>query len=104
MREPNDEDVPMRNVARFAITLIGLALISVFLSAAGAPQADERAVIEKVIRDNIGWALTKDRPLAESTMAHDESLFIFNPASESTIGWSQLVKNFDVWMLSLIHI
>jgi hypothetical protein len=65
---------------------------------AADPRATERAVIEKVIRDNIGWALTKDRPLAESTMVHDESLFIFNPTSESTIGWSQLVKNFDVWM------
>lgn len=61
-------------------------------------QAGEKAVIEKVIRDNIGWALTKDRPLAESTMAHDEGLFIYNPDSGSTIGWSQLVKNFDFWM------
>jgi len=67
-------------------------------AAAGAAAPDEKAVIEKVIRDNIGWALTKDRPLAESTMVHDESLFIFNPGSESTIGWSQLVKNFDFWM------
>jgi len=60
--------------------------------------ADEKAVIEKVIRDNIGWALTKDRPLLESTMARDESLFIFNPTSEPTVGWSQLEKNFDFWM------
>jgi len=65
---------------------------------AGAPSTDEKAVIEKLIHDNIGWALTKDRPLAESTMSHDERLFIFNPTSESTIGWSQLVKNFDFWM------
>jgi hypothetical protein len=63
-----------------------------------AHELADKAVIEKVIRDNIGWALTKDRPLAESTMVHDESLFIFNPTSESTIGWSQLVKNFDFWM------
>jgi len=60
--------------------------------------ADEKAVIEKVIRDNIGWAMTKDRPLAESTMVRDESLFIVNPTSVSTIGWSQLVKDFDFWM------
>jgi ketosteroid isomerase-like protein len=54
--------------------------------------------IEKVIRDSIAWALTKDRPLMESTMAHDESLFIFNPTSEPTIGWSRLETNFDFWM------
>lgn len=59
---------------------------------------DEKAVIEKVVRDNIGWALTKDRALLESTMVRDESLFIFNPTSEPTIGWSQLVKNFEFWM------
>lgn len=63
-----------------------------------APRAGERAVIEKVIRDSIAWALTKDRRLVESTMVRDESLFIFNPTSGSTIGWSQLAKNFDFWM------
>ena len=88
----------MRNRKSFAVALIGLMLASVSLSAAGATPADERAVIEKLIRDNIGWALTKDRPLAESTMAHDERLFIVNPTSEFTVGWSQLVKNFDFWM------
>jgi len=59
---------------------------------------DEKAVIEKVVRDNIGWALTKDRALLESTMVRDESLFIFNPTSEAKVGWSQMVKNFDFWM------
>jgi hypothetical protein len=51
-----------------------------------------------VIRDNIGWALTKDRPLLEGTLAHDERLFIFNPDSRSTAGWDQFVKGFDFWM------
>jgi len=88
----------VKNVVMFAVALLGLSLISVSLGSAGAPPADEKAVIEKVIHDNINWALTKDRPLAESTMIHDERLFIFNPNSESTIGWSQLVKNFDFWM------
>jgi ketosteroid isomerase-like protein len=88
----------MRIPGTRSIALIGLALSGACLVAACASRADERAVIEKVIRDNIGWALTKDRALAESTMVHDESLFIFNPTSESTVGWSQIVKNFDVWM------
>jgi hypothetical protein len=88
----------MRITKTRAIALIGLASLSACLAAACASPADEKPVIEKVIRDNIGWALTKDRPLAESTMVNDESLFIFNPTSESTIGWGQLVKNFDFWM------
>jgi hypothetical protein len=88
----------MRILGARAAALIGLALILACLAAACASRADERAVIEQVIRDNIGWALTKDRPLAESTMIHDASLFIFNPTSGSTIGWSQLEKNFDLWM------
>ena len=65
----------------------------------GRRRADgEKAVIEKVVRDNIGWALTKDRALLESTMVRDESLFIFNPTSEATVGWGQLAKNFEFWM------
>ncbi len=90
--------VPMKDAATFAVFLLGSILVSAPPAAAGAPAADEKAVIEKVIRDNIGWALTKNRPLAESTMSRDERLFIFNPDSASTIGWSQLVKNFDFWM------
>jgi hypothetical protein len=92
------KEVPVHRVIVIAVVFLGLVSASVSRAAAGAPAADEKAVIEKVIRDNIGWALTKDRSLAESTMAHDERFFIFNPTSESTIGWSQLVKNFDFWM------
>lgn len=88
----------MRVAKTFSGAFIVLALAAVSLSAARVPPADERAVIEKLIHDNIGWALTKDRALAESTMVHDESLFIFNPNSDATIGWSQHVKNFDFWM------
>jgi ketosteroid isomerase-like protein len=75
-----------------------LVLFSMSIAAAGISPADEKPVIEKTIRDNIGWALTKDRPLLESTMAQDERLFIFNPDSESTAGWEQFVKGFDFWM------
>ena len=84
----------------FKITAIAvcLALFCISIATAGTAPADEKIVITQVIHDNIGWALTKDRPLAESTMAHDDRLFMFNPDSESTIGWDQLVKNFDFWM------
>jgi len=59
----------------------------------------ERTVIGRVIRDAICWALTKDRPLQESTMAHDEDLAIFWTDSDTTIfGWNQYMKLFDIWM------
>jgi hypothetical protein len=59
--------------------------------------AKERPIVEKTIHDNIAWALTKDRALAERTMAHDAALFIFNPDSTPTIGWDELTKNFEFW-------
>jgi len=86
----------------FSTVVVVLAVFAGFIGVtqarAGTVSAAEKAVIEKVIHDNIGWALTKDRVLSESTMIHDENLFIFNPTSGSTIGWSQLVKNFDFWL------
>jgi SAM-dependent methyltransferase/ketosteroid isomerase-like protein len=60
---------------------------------------NDQAFVEKTIRDSIGWALTKDRPLLESVLSHDADLFIFHPDSKSTIvGWDDFVKLFDVWM------
>ena len=59
----------------------------------------ERAVIARIIHDAICWALTKDRALQESTMAHDDDLVIFWTNSDTTIfGWKQYVKLFDIWM------
>ncbi len=59
----------------------------------------EKATIAKVIRASICWALTKDRPLQESTMAHDEDLFIYWTTSDMAIaGWNRYVKLFDTWM------
>jgi ketosteroid isomerase-like protein len=59
----------------------------------------EKDAIAKVIRDSICWALTKDRVLQESTMAHDEDLFLFWTGSRmTTAGWKEYVKQFDTWM------
>jgi hypothetical protein len=77
---------------------ICLAVFCVSSAMAGATPADEKVMIAQIIHDNIGWAQTKDRPLLESTMAHDERLFIFSPDSEITIGWEQFVKGFDFWL------
>jgi ketosteroid isomerase-like protein len=80
-----------------ATALAAILLLTGILGAAPEAAA-ERTVVEKVIRDNIGWAQTKDRPLLESTMAQDERLFIFNPDSQATSGWEQFVKGFDFWL------
>ena len=67
--------------------------------ASAADREAEKAVIAKVVHDSICWALTKDRALQESTMAHDEDLFIFWTDSRSRIsGWKEYVKLFDTWM------
>lgn len=65
-----------------------------------APNAmTEKDAVAKVIHDAICWALTKDRPLQESTMAQDEDLVIFWTNSDTAIfGWKEYVKLFDIWM------
>lgn len=65
-----------------------------------APKVDpdrEKAVLEQVVKNSIGWAMNKDRPLLESIMAQDEQLFLFNPDG-ATIGWKSFAKNFEFWM------
>jgi ketosteroid isomerase-like protein len=77
---------------------IVLALIAgVFANAADMEK--ERAVVSKVIHDSIRWALNKDRALQESTMAHDEDLYVLWTSSNSAVsGWARYVKQFDTWM------
>ena len=66
---------------------------------AGTMPADEKGVVEKVIRDSINWALTKDTVLRDDTMAQDQDLFYFGPGSQDTvIGWEQHAKQFATWM------
>jgi ketosteroid isomerase-like protein len=74
------------------------AYSNLWLFEKGGPGTDDRTVVEQTIRDAIGWALTKDRPLAERVIAHDPELFMFNPDSTSVLGWDAFVKNFDFWM------
>jgi hypothetical protein len=67
--------------------------------AASSSRTADEAAVAKVIRDSICWALTKDRALQESTMAHDPDLFYFWTDSSSTVvGWEQHAKLFDLWM------
>ncbi len=78
---------------------LGLLMSDAAWPAAAPDREAEKTVIAKIIRDSICWALTKDRPLQESTMAHDEDLLIYWTNSDSVVtGWSQYVKLFDHWM------
>ena len=60
----------------------------------------ERCEVEKVIRDSIGWALTKDIDRLFSIMAQDDNFFIFHPDSESTIVGFDAFKAFGegIWL------
>lgn len=65
---------------------------------AGGP-AGELSVVEKAIRDSIGWALSKDRARLESILAHDADFFIFHPDSKSTVrGWDAFAGMLDSFM------
>ena len=88
----------MIKVSTIILAAAGLLLFCVSAAATGKNAENEKAVIEKTVRDSIGWAQTKDRPLLESLMVHDEGLFIFNPDSEVTSGWESFKKGFDFWM------
>ncbi|HEY0592912.1 MAG TPA: nuclear transport factor 2 family protein, partial [Thermoanaerobaculia bacterium] len=55
--------------------------------------------VEQIVRDAIGWALTKDRARLESIMAHDGDFFIFHPDSKSTVrGWDAFAKMIPTFM------
>jgi hypothetical protein len=61
--------------------------------------AAERAEIERVVNNSIGWALTKDLDLLYSSLAQDSAFFIFHPDSASTvIGWAEFEPLTEVWM------
>jgi len=99
-REFAEEGENVKN-GRVVLSLVVAALM-VGVSAGPASAADreaEKAVIAKVVHDSICWALTKDRALQESTMAHDEDLFVLWTDSKSaTSSWKQYSKLYDTWM------
>lgn len=46
---------------------------------------NERIIVEGIIKDAIGWALTKDKERLFKIMAREDDFFIFHPDSKSTI-------------------
>ena len=47
--------------------------------------SEDRLVVERIIHDSIGWALTKDKARLFDIMAREDDFFIFHPDSKSTI-------------------
>ena len=59
----------------------------------------EKAEIEKVIDNSIGWTMTKDLDLLYNSLAQDSSFFIYHPDSRSTVvGFEMFKKASDFWM------
>jgi len=59
----------------------------------------EKKSIEKVINDNICWALTKNLDLLYSTMQKDSTLLIVNPDSSMIDGFSEVEQTArSFWM------
>jgi ketosteroid isomerase-like protein len=62
-------------------------------------ERDEKAAIERIIRDSILWALTKDVEMQKNTMAHDEDLFIiWTGSTHITSGWKEHEKSYETWL------
>ncbi len=75
-----------------------MVLVTISLPVIKGAEGD-RALVEKAIRDSIGWAQTKDRPLLESVLSQTEDFFIFHPDSKSTVvGYESFEKRFEGWM------
>ncbi len=60
----------------------------------------ERAQVDRVIHDMIGWALTKDLDRLFDIVAQDGDFFIFHPDSKSTIVGFEAFRRLgeQVWM------
>ena len=73
-----------------AIHLLILSFVLILTSCTETQKVDiesERAEIEKAIKDDIGWALTKDLDLLYSITQQDSTLLIINPDSSKIEGF-----------------
>jgi ketosteroid isomerase-like protein len=100
MRKPSQRGGKVKGTKIVLSVLAAAFLVGGAGGRASTPDPEtEKAAVAKVVHDTICWALTKDRALQESTMAHDEDLFIVWTNSKSTTyGWKEYVKLFDIWM------
>jgi hypothetical protein len=59
----------------------------------------ERAEIQQVIENSIGWALTKDTTVLFNSLAQDSAFFIYHPnAATTVVGWSEFLRAVPTWM------
>jgi len=83
----------MRAIKGLAILFIfGIGLLFSCSEQDPARLQKERQVIEKVINDNIKWALNKDLDLLYSTIQKDSTFLIVNPDASLVEGFTQVEK------------
>lgn len=58
----------------------------------------EKNLVEKALRNNIGWAKNKDIQLLYSGIANDTSYLVVNPSSRITRGLQDVKKSEAFWM------
>ncbi|MBD3170244.1 MAG: hypothetical protein GF307_12230 [candidate division Zixibacteria bacterium] len=78
--------------------LVAIFYIAILLGGCNSMNSEidvkaEKAAINKVIHNSIGWAANKDKELSYSCFADDPELFWFSPEDEGTIyGFKSLVE------------
>jgi ketosteroid isomerase-like protein len=84
---------------RLCLAFARASLPSLRAATTPSPADDDLALVEQTIRDSIGWAATKDRPLLDSLWARDQDLFLYHPDSRSTVrGWEEFTRNTALFM------
>jgi len=64
-----------------------------------APDADDRAVIARIVYDSLAWAVAKDRARLEGIIAHDDDYFAFHPDGlEAVHGYEAFQAGFALWL------
>ncbi len=83
-----------------AATALLVAVLTLLPACTRSADPDaERAEVERVVKANIQWALTKDRDLSYSTVDQGPEFFFFTPDSAGTIqGFSAFERQTDFFM------
>ncbi|MFH1998475.1 MAG: nuclear transport factor 2 family protein, partial [Planctomycetota bacterium] len=65
--------------------ILFIASLFTYATSTETNKEKERARVEQVIKDSIGWALDKDKERLYNSVAHDENFFIFHPDAYGTV-------------------
>jgi hypothetical protein len=91
----------MEITARSTRTAVAVSLLLAALAACTpVDPVAEKAEIEQVINNSIGWATTKDTAMLYNCLAQDSTFFIYHPSAEATvIGWEPFTRIVhEFWM------